>query len=64
MFDMYRPEQLNTIGIRDPSEWAMWHYLPNETRHPKNIEIMKGNCYRRALNYGLRPEFAWEFANQ
>jgi hypothetical protein len=64
MFDMYRPEQLNTSGIRHHSEWSMWHFLPKEKTNPENVEFMKGHCYRRALAYGLRPEFAWEFANQ
>ena len=67
MFDLFRPEQLNTNGMRHHSEWSMWHWCnaaANQKLGPRYVSVCRGNAFRNALKFGLRPEFAQEFANQ
>ncbi len=65
-FDLYRPEQLNMIDFRSFYEWSMHHWL--DAKYKESVKPFQKECediiYDRALKYGLRPEFAREFADQ
>lgn len=65
MLDIFYPKEFQSHN-RSSEEWAIHHWLNAKERvNPKHsiYKFYTSNIYSRALNFGLRPEFAWELAN-
>ena len=65
MLEIFYPYNFQ-IHNRNHKEWSMHHWLNTKQKpnfDPWYYKECTNNIYRRAISFGLRPEFAWELAN-
>lgn len=66
MLEIFYPGDFQAHA-RSFEEWSMHHWMKVKQEHGLLswfYPICTSYIYKRALAYGFRPEFAWEFANQ